>query len=131
MAADASDTTTRTDAGTGDLVRRAFEEARTLMSAEVALAKDELKAEIRSAERAAIGFGVAAGAAIVALSVLAVALVLAMGGTALAALIVALGFLVVGGVAGTLAYGSLPKKAMTDTRARIEEDAARLKERVT
>ena len=75
------------EASTAELVREAMDEARELVRLEVALAKEEVKAELKQVQRAAIGFGVALGVARSSCSASsAVALVLALGGTALVAL---------------------------------------------
>lgn len=118
------------EASTGDLIREALDEAKELVKIEIALAKTEVEQEIQQAKRAAIGFGIAAGAAMVALSVLAVALVLALGGTALMALLVGGMLAVVAGVSGFLAYTMLPLKPLERTRRRLKTDLNQLKEHV-
>ncbi|MDB5214682.1 MAG: hypothetical protein JWO86_2609 [Myxococcaceae bacterium] len=118
------------EASTADLVREAMDEAKELVRLEVALAKEEVKEELAQVQHAAISFGVAAGASVIVLCLLAVALVLALGGTALAALGVAGGFLAVAGVAGYLGYGMLPKHPLERTRHRLENDVNQLKEHI-
>jgi uncharacterized membrane protein YqjE len=118
------------EASTADLVREAMDEAKELVRLEVALAKEEVKEELVQVQRAAISLGIAAGASVIVLCLLAVALVLALGGTALAALGVAGGFLVVAGVAGYLGYGMLPKNPLEKTRHRLENDVNQLKEHI-
>jgi hypothetical protein len=59
---------------------------------------------------------------------LCVALVLALGGTAVVALLVALAFLVIAGVAGFVGYSMIPKKPLEQTRHRLESDVNQLKE---
>ncbi len=118
------------EASTADLVREAMDEAKELVRLEVALAKEEVKEELKEVEHAAISFGVAAGASVIVLCLLAVAIVLAFGGTVLAALLVAAAFLVVAGIAGYLGYGLLPKKPMEKTRHRLENDVNQLKEHI-
>lgn len=118
------------EASTTDLVREALDEAKELVRLEVAIAKDEVKKEVQQAKTAAIGFGVALAAALVMLSLLAVAVVLALGGTAVAALIVAAVFLVVAGVAGYLAYATLPKKPLDRTIKNVKRDVTQLKEHI-
>ena len=118
------------EASTADLVKEAMDEAKELVRLEVALAKEEVKEELKEVEHAAISLGVAAGASLIVLSLLAVAIVLAVGGTALAALIVAGCFLVIAGVAAYLGYGLLPKKPMEKTRHRLENDVNQLKEHI-
>ena len=118
------------EASTADLVREAMEEAKELVRLEVELAKEEVKEELKQVERAAIGFGIAAAASVIVLCLLATALVFALGGTALAALAVAGGFLVAGLVAAWVGYGMLPKKPMEKTRHRLQNDVNQLKEHI-
>ncbi len=118
------------ETSTADLVREAMDEAKELVLLEVELAKEEVREELLQAKRAAIGFGVAAGASSVALCLLAVALVLALGGTALVALAVAGSFFVVAAVAGFVAYGMLPKAPLEKTRSRLQNDVKQLKEHI-
>ena len=82
------------------------------------------------AKKAAIGFGVALAAGVLVLCLLAVALVIALGGTALAALGVAGGLLVIGGAAGFAGYSLLPKKPLQTTRHRLKSDVTQLKEHI-
>jgi len=118
------------EASTADLVREALDEAKELVKIEVELAKGEIEKELRQAKRAAIGFGIAAGAAIVALSVFAVAIVLALGATPVAALLVGGMLSVVAGVAGFVAYVTLPRKPLERTRHRLKTDMNQLKEHI-
>jgi len=118
------------DASTADLVREAMDEARELVRLEIALGKEEVKEELAQVKHAAISLGIAAGASMIVLCLLAVALVLALGGTALAALGVAGGFVVVAGIAGYLGYGMLPKNPLEKTRFRLENDVNQLKEHI-
>ena len=118
------------EASTADLVREAMDEAKELVRLEVALAKEEVKEELAQVQHAAISLGIAAGASVIVLCLLAVALVLALGGTALAALGVAGGFLVVAGIAGYAGYGMLPKNPLEKTRHRLENDVNQLKEHI-
>jgi uncharacterized membrane protein YqjE len=118
------------EASTAELVKEAMDEAKELVRLEVALAKEEVKEELKEVEHAAISFGVAAGASVIVLCLLAVAIVLAFGGTVLAALLVAAAFLVIAGIAGYLGYGMLPKKPMEKTRHRLEHDVNQLKEHI-
>ena len=118
------------EASTADLVREALDEARELVRIEVELAKGEVEREIQQAKRAAIGFGVAAAAATVALSMFAVAIVLALGATPVASLLVGGMFAVVAGVAGFLAYTTIPRKPLERTRHRLKADMNQLKEHI-
>lgn len=118
------------EASTVELVREVMDEARELARIEIALAKEDVKDELRHAQRAVVALGIALAASVVVLSLLAVALVLAIGGTAVAALLVALGFLIVGAIAGGLGVGLLPKAPLAKTRERLENDVNQLKEHV-
>jgi uncharacterized membrane protein YqjE len=118
------------DASTADLLREAMDEAKELVRLEVELAKEEVKEELKQLQRAAIGFGIAAIVAVLMLSMLGVALVLALGGTAVVALLVAAGFLVVAGAAAGLGYRMLPKVPLEHTRNRLQNDLNQLKEHI-
>ena len=118
------------EASTADLVREALDEAKELVRIEIELAKNEVQVEIGQAKKAAIGFGIAAGAGIVFLSLLGVALVLALGGTALVALAVAGVMALIAGVAGYLAYAAVPKTPLERTRHRLKSDVTELKEHI-
>ena len=118
------------EASTADLVREALDEAKELVKIEVELAKSEIEKEIQQAKRAAIGFGIAGGAAMVSLSVFAVAIVLALGATPLAAVLVGGMLMVVAGVAGFVAYTTLPLKPLERTRHRLKNDMNQLKEHI-
>lgn len=117
-----------TEATTGALVREAFEEAKELVRLEVALAKEELESELEQAKKAAIGFGIALAASFVALAMLGVALILALGGTAIVALLVTAGYLVVAGAATGIGYKLLPKEPLAHTRRRLAADFVHFKD---
>jgi len=118
------------DASTADLVREAMDEAKELVRLELELAKEEMKEELKHVEKAAISFGISIAASIIVLCLLSVALVLALGGTALVALAVAGGFLALGGGAAWLGYGMLPKSPLEKTRHRLQNDMNQLKEHI-
>ena len=118
------------EASTAELVKEAMDEARELVRLEVALAKEEVKEELKQVQHAATSMGIALACSLVVLCLLAVALVLALGGTAVVALLVALAFLVIGVVAAFLGYGMLPKRPMVKTRHRFENDVNQLKEHI-
>ena len=118
------------EASTAELVKEAMDEARELVRLEVALAKEEVKEELKQVQLAAISAGVAFACSLIVLCLLSVALVLALGGTAVVALLVALAFAVIGGVAAFLGYGMLPKRPMVKTRHRFENDVNQLKEHI-
>lgn len=118
------------EASTADLVREALDEAKELVRIEIEIAKNEVEKEIAQAKKAAVGFGVALGAGVLVLCLLAVALVFAVGGTAVAALIVAACLLVLGGAAAFAGYSILPKKPLETTRHRLRSDVTQLKEHI-
>lgn len=117
-----------TEATTGALVKEALEEAKELVRLEIALAKEEAESELEMLKKAAIGFGISFSCTFVALALLGVALVLALGGTAVVALLVTLGYLVVGGIAGAVGYKLLPKEPLVHTRRRLSADFVHLKD---
>lgn len=118
------------EASTVELVEAAVKETRELVRLEVALAKLEAKQQLKSAIRAVIGFATAAVLGIVTLSLLAVAIVLAIGGNAASALLVAAIVLALGAIAGFVGYSMLPKHPFERTRAHLEDDLKQLKEHV-
>jgi uncharacterized membrane protein YqjE len=118
------------EASTADLVKEAMGEAKELVRLEVELAKEDVKEELRQIQRAAIGFGVALASTLIVLCLLAVALVLALGGTALVALAMAGVFLVLAAIAGYAGYRLLPKVPIEKTRHRLENDMNQLKEHI-
>lgn len=111
-----------------ELVKDALAEGQELVRLEVALAKTEVKETVKELKVSAIAFGVAAVTAIITLSMLLVALVLALGGTPLAALGVAGVLLLVVVAAAALGWSKLPKKPLHKTRRRLETDVRELKE---
>jgi uncharacterized membrane protein YqjE len=118
------------EASTADLVREAMGGAKELVRLEVELAREEVKEELQQLQRAAIAFGIALGASVAFLCLLAVTLVLALGGTALVAVATAGAFLVIAGVAGYAGYGMLPKTPFEKTRHRLQDDMNQLKEHI-
>lgn len=67
-----------TDASIGELVRGALADVRELVREEVALARAEIRQELSKASGAAVGFGVAAAALLLAVGCLTVALSLGL-----------------------------------------------------
>lgn len=116
------------EASTADIVREALDDARELIRLEVEIAKQEVKTEIGRAKRAAVSFGVALVLALVGLSVLAVALVIALGGTVVAAIVVAAILLVLAGLAGVVGYALVPRPPLTAVRNRLTTEVHHLKE---
>lgn len=118
------------DLPTGELVRQTLEETKELVRLEVALAREDLRAELKQAKTAGILLGIAAALAVVAIAMFDVAVIIALGNTVTAALIVA--FLVVAEVAviGFIGYRKLPKAPLQRTRERLTSDVRELKEHV-
>jgi len=115
---------------TAELIREALDETRQLVRVELALAKDELRTEVREAKESLIAFAVGGVLAIAALAVLLVALATAISSSAwspFAVGMIALG-LAVG--AGVLGWQLLPTKPLEKTRKRLQLDARMLQERM-
>jgi hypothetical protein len=117
-----------TQKSTAELVKEAVEEAKQLVRIEAELAKEEVKKEAKQAEGAGIAFGAAAAFAIVCLSMLGVAIVIAAGGTVVAALVVAGVCLVIAGGAAGIGWALMPKKPLEHTIEHAETDFRQLKE---
>ena len=118
------------EASTAELVKDALVEARELVKLEVELAKNEVKGEVKALEHVAIGFGVAFVFALLFLAMMSVALVVALGGTAVAATVLGLVYAALAGGAAWYGYGKLPKKPLDRTRERLRTDLRQLKEHV-
>lgn len=118
-------------APTGEIARQLMAETRELIQLEVRLAKAEAKAEIGRALGAVIAGGVAVALLLLGLSVLLMALVLALGDGAMGALVIGLVLLGLAGAAAVYAYVSLPKSFLRQTRGRLKDDLNRLKEHAT
>jgi hypothetical protein len=115
---------------TTDLLRDALDETRRLVQLEVALAREELKAELRQTRAgiALLGAGVALGLSAVTMLIAAAALAFAQAW--LAALLIGAGLLC---LAGCLAYAgsrAFPRKPLDATKQRVESDLKQLKERI-
>ena len=120
----------RPTTATTDLFREAVDETKELVRLEVALAKREAMKDIAHAKTAGICFGVATAAALLGLSLLLVALALAIAPTAVPALIIGAVLLAVAAGAGFYGWRAVPRKPLDDTRRRVETDARMLKERI-
>jgi uncharacterized membrane protein YqjE len=120
----------RPETSTADLVREAILDAKELLQAEVELAKDEMRTEIRHAKSTAIAMGVAAACTLLGLAMVLVGIALAIDVEPLPALLIGIGLLVVGIIAGLFGYERLPKQPLPATRARLETDVRLLKEHI-
>jgi uncharacterized membrane protein YqjE len=116
---------------TGELVKQALVEARELVTLEVRIARAEAREELERTTRAAVAFGIAFGFVLLALSAFVVAVILAFGGTVIAALLVGAALAVLGAIAVAIAMASVPKSVLGRTRAHVKQDATVLREHVT
>ncbi len=123
-------TTPDADHSTVKLLEAALKETRELVRLEVELAKVEAKKQVKGVLRASIGFAVAILMGMIALALMVVALVLALGGTAGSAFGLALLMLLLGGAAGFFGVSSLPKNPLEKTRQHIKDDLKQLREHV-
>jgi uncharacterized membrane protein YqjE len=123
------------DISTRDLVTRLAQKASELARTEAALAKAELKQDIRSEIRMASGLGIAGVCAIWTVSLLLVAIVFALAesGTMhgwLAALLVAAVVLAIGTIAGLIGWAKRVRKPLDATRRSLKEDVRWARERI-
>ena len=116
---------------TAELAREALGELRELVTLEVALAREEVKAEIAQLKTAAITLGIAAALAMAALSLLLVTVAAAISPMWFAALVIGATLVAAAVTVGTLGYRSLPRRPAPLTRERLESDLERLRERMT
>lgn len=112
------------------LLSRVLDEAKDLVRIEVNLARDDVRSEVKGLSHAAIGFAVAAASVLLALDLLVMALVLALGGVPWLALALAGAFAGLGALAAGAGYASVPKKPLEPTRRRLASDVDHLKEHV-
>lgn len=117
----------RAEASTTELLREAIAETRELVRLEVELAKDEVRGELNDAKRAAVMFGVAAVAALLAAAMLFVALSLAIFPGPVPALIIGAALVLTATAAGLLALRRAPRKPLPLTQQRLRSDANALK----
>lgn len=120
---------------TRDLVTELARKASELARSEVALAKAEVREDLRKEIRMASGLGIAGVCAILTLALLLVSLVFALAesGTMqgwLAALVVAAGALAVGTVAGLVGWAKRVRAPLDATRRSLEENVRWAKERI-
>lgn len=120
--------TPSTRSNTAQLVEVALHEMKTLVNTEIALAKEELRQEVSKGTQAAIGFGTCVALAITMVSMLALAAVLAAGGSPLAALIAAGVCLVLAAAAAGIGYSRLPLNPLERTRRQLSNNVKHLKE---
>jgi uncharacterized membrane protein YqjE len=116
---------------TAELAREALGELRELVTLEVALAREEVKAEIAQLKTAVLTLGIAAALAIAALSLLLVTVAAAVSPMWLAAFVIGVILAVTAVTVGTRGYRRLPRRPAPLTRERLESDVKRLRERMT
>ena len=115
--------------GLGDLIEDALHQAKTLVQAELSLARGELKNEVKQALGSAIVLGAGAMCLQAALVTLGVLLVLALGVGAASALVV-LGLLAFAALFVVLGLRSLRHSKLPRTTARLTSDAKQVLETV-
>jgi Flp pilus assembly protein TadB len=115
---------------TGELVRQILAETKELVRIEAKLARQEVRDDLLQLKHAAILLTGAAVLAIVVISTLVVALVLALGGTAVMALLAALVLAAAALVMALVAFKLLPREPLQRTRARLKSEVTQLKEHI-
>lgn len=118
-------------APTAELLKQVLTEARELVTLEMRAGQAELREELARTRNAAIAFGLAFGVIVLSLGAFLVAVILAFGGTVLAALLVGAALAVLGAIGVGIAFASLPKSVLGNTRDHVRQDAVVLKEHVT
>ena len=113
----------------GDLLEDALHQAKTLVEAELSLAKSELASELAGVYGSLLLLGIGAIFLQAALATLGVLLVLAFGVGILASSVVVV-LAIVGGVLALLALRSLNKKKLPRTSSRLALDAKQVLETV-
>lgn len=119
----------RHEPSTADLMREVIDEAKELVTIEIALARDEARREIDAVKASAIALGAAAAAALLGLALVLVAVALAIDVGWLPPLVIGLLLLVGAAIAGLVGYRGVPRRPLPDTRRRIGTDVRLLKER--
>lgn len=114
-----------------ELVKAAYRDLGDLVRVEVALAWRDARDDLRDARRAAILAVLGFGAAVMTLTLLTMAAVLACRDPMRAALIAAGIGAVVTAALCVVAWRSLPRAPFASTRARLEQGAQQLKETLT
>ena len=113
----------------GDLVEDALLQAKTLVQAELSLARAELKTEFKQTLGSALALGVGVIFFQAALVTLGVLLVLALG-PGIGAVIVVVGLLAIAVVCAVVGVRALQQKKLPRTTARLSTDAKQVLETV-
>jgi hypothetical protein len=115
---------------TADLVREALDETRELVRLEVALARQELTAELSRAKAAVASFAAAGVLGVCGLTLMLAAIPLAFKTAWLVALVLGAILAVLACAIALGTWMSVPRKLLGETRQRIESDLKQLKERI-
>jgi hypothetical protein len=118
------------EAPVGELIREALGDTRELVRLEVALAREDLRSELSATKAGAVGMSVAAAALVAGVTMLLVALVIALGWGWVGALVVGAALLVLAGASALLGYGAIPKHFFGRTTTRLRADVEQLRERI-
>lgn len=113
----------------GQLVREALDETRALVRLEVALAHEEIKTELARARVGAVALAAGAAAGLAGGTLCLVAIAASFSVAWLAALVLGIVVLSLGGAAALLGWRALPKRLMSETRQRFEIEVRQFKER--
>lgn len=113
-----------------DLLRSALEEARRLAQLEVAIAREEVRTDVRRAERAGSALGAAGALGLSGFSLIMVAIAAAFAKIWLAALVFGGILLTMSAALGLAGWLGIPKKPLGETRERIDADLTKVKERM-
>jgi hypothetical protein len=113
-----------------ELLREVLGDTGELVRIEVALARDELRSEVRAARTTAIAAGAAAALAVAAFTMFMVAVVLASKAGWLGAVIVGAILLAAALSLGLLGWKAMPSSPLGQTKGRIQANVERLKERM-
>jgi hypothetical protein len=112
-----------------DLIREALGDTRELVRIEIALAREDLRSEVRSAKVSAGALGAAAALFLSAFALGMVAIVLGTGGGWVAALVLAGILLAAAAVFGLVGWRAVPSSPFGQTRDRLQSSVELLRER--
>lgn len=118
------------DRSATDLVRSAFDEGRRLAQLEVAIAREEARADVRQAKRVGGALGAAGALALSAFTLFMVAIAAAFTKIWLAGLVMGGIVLALSGALGLAGRTQIPEQPLGETRARIRADLTKVKEQV-